>query len=1493
MTAPLAPPREASATLDSEPAACYPTGGGSSFTHTNPYAALADDSDTESDADTSTSPPWFTNQLHVNVFERVMKEMVRHHSKTWPATNLEAEPKSDAAITDSAAEVKLHLMHRWIRWHRTLRVASSPAWYNDKASALWGRISMHRLRFKGERKWYMVVATSDTQRRVLVLAAPPRLFPDDAARDRHAELQATYRDTRDNLFAPGMRIIPNLLSPLLCDEELRLGITEGFRSKHIYHPKQYTGRNYGAAKTHPELFETQLAKERGVYNEGPLHYIPHIVQPAGGVYYPEKAKFRILWNAKASGYNDSLHPAGGDFDGIDEVLRHYTPNCWQSGSDARDAFRHWAKEQVDCDNLGIFSPATQSYDRARYLIFGARDSPEIQGRMSQALKQLWTAHVPRLSSTPQGSFKAAGAWVDDYHNVHHGSLTLAEATRQHEAFVAFNLSIGHVLAEEKHVPPTKTKEYVGLLINSAEQWAGVTDKRAGKIIEEIEETLLDFDTLTDPDGLHLLDLQAGAGSTAHALFLAGHPVTSHWQVESSPSARTKAEDTSYALAEAFPGYATATLARDVNGITENHVRQLYNLNMLSFAALDARRDASATATATTALKILEWTQQHNPAVQYLFHCVTGDATTTALLSRALGPPCSGLYNRTYWTSWRVTRSSEPHHNKAESPHHTEELASIFAHFRRPTARPCHVNSSISRLRVASLTGKLQYCAKVVPGMQSHLVPLYHVRDAFLDNRTRDLSPKAQWGDDVAVKMSSAGLSSLRWCAEALAKRHRRRYYCTGSPDTTGFWCGKTASTADELASASHTTEGIPIIRTDASGTGGGAVHGDALRLAVPWTGNHAFLALDTVSSNYRELSMVCIALEEWGAHFRNSRVLVMCDNSVSVAVVHKQGSQTLPLNDLYWRLHQACENNNIDLALRHIKGVENCLADALSRYVRLKDHSDWQFDPAEFNAISNEVGQHDVDTGADPMGNNALTSRYWSALDDGASQPWEALRCWCNCDYLQLERYLKRHRLTNRNTGSSATFVIPYWPDKPWWRLIKGLRLLALYPTGTQLFTAPDWASLKNLDGSFSTDPKRRTINTTVWPVLILHSPPFDSGTNGGDKTGANRATGRLTDWRMLPEMSGDCGRDADILRTLQEIPMRQLYRNGPYAHRPGSGVLPLPTETRATVPNSQYTSKQGNVHSTRRRPTSDGERSSQRVNGSSPPQGTPRLHQLRLPARRSEPSGNTRAGGGVYNILAEPSRPATRLEHRGKLPSRRHGLAPADATVHTASSKPGPLEGGADAAQGRERQLQAAFQSEKGVDPLRSTEHAPARFHDGKKRPSPAPMLHHLHSGHHSPPRSGVLARVLRSDELADGDTGDFSPRLRHHHPSAVRTETVHFHPHRQGQERQSMETAHNGHSSLRHSAVHPPRGRARGISHHRSTAVGGFPLRSSAHWEKFSDFPHDTVHLLRTSIQTGVPSHVPSGRNWHRNGVRRDFVPKIHGAMALGRRLGQTSHR
>ena len=86
--------------------------------------------------------------------------------------------------------------------------------------------------------------------------------------------------------------------------------------------------------------------------------------------------------------------------------------------------------------------------------------------------------------------------------------------------------------------------------------------------------------------------------------------------------------------------------------------------------------------------------------------------------------------------------------------------------------------------------------------------------------------------------------------------------------------------------------------------------------------------------------------------------------------------------------------------------MDNVLADALSRYERSVDTSDWRYNPEEFEWVAHELGRPDVDSCADPMGNNALCERFHSVVDDCVGHPWDGLHTWCNGDYKQLERLL-------------------------------------------------------------------------------------------------------------------------------------------------------------------------------------------------------------------------------------------------------------------------------------------------------------------------------------------------------------------------------------------------------------------------------------------------------------------------------------------------------
>jgi len=175
------------------------------------------------------------------------------------------------------------------------------------------------------------VRTADLQRRMLVLHVPTGRGT-RAQKSEHAERQCTYRDTPDDMFAPGIRVTPALQGKL--DEpELKDILREGFRPRFIKEPKTRQGRNYGGVLEHADKVEAQLQKERGVYNEGPLHYTPFHHHRRECHLLPRKKQTAPSWTAKKSKHNECLDNYGGPFDPLEEALRWQRAACWQSGWD--------------------------------------------------------------------------------------------------------------------------------------------------------------------------------------------------------------------------------------------------------------------------------------------------------------------------------------------------------------------------------------------------------------------------------------------------------------------------------------------------------------------------------------------------------------------------------------------------------------------------------------------------------------------------------------------------------------------------------------------------------------------------------------------------------------------------------------------------------------------------------------------------------------------------------------------------------------------------------------------------------------------------------------------------------------------------------------------------------------------------------------------------------------------------------------------------------
>ncbi|KAM4748862.1 uncharacterized protein WCC33_006262 [Rhinophrynus dorsalis] len=83
---------------------------------------------------------------------------------------------------------------------------------------------------------------------------------------------------------------------------------------------------------------------------------------------------------------------------------------------------------------------------------------------------------------------------------------------------------------------------------------------------------------------------------------------------------------------------------------------------------------------------------------------------------------------------------------------------------------------------------------------------------------------------------------------------------------------------------------------------------------------------------FLELFPIVVAVEVWGELFRNSRVVFWTDNIGVVHVVNRSTSASPPVLALLRFLVLRCLQLNISFRAKHVPGLENDIADALSRF---------------------------------------------------------------------------------------------------------------------------------------------------------------------------------------------------------------------------------------------------------------------------------------------------------------------------------------------------------------------------------------------------------------------------------------------------------------------------------------------------------------------------------------------------------------------------------
>ena len=138
---------------------------------------------------------------------------------------------------------------------------------------------------------------------------------------------------------------------------------------------------------------------------------------------------------------------------------------------------------------------------------------------------------------------------------------------------------------------------------------------------------------------------------------------------------------------------------------------------------------------------------------------------------------------------------------------------------------------------------------------------------------------------------------------------------------------------------------------------------------------------------------------------------------------------------------------------------------------------DWQFKRELFLALNKKFGPFTLDGACDVAGSNAHVAENFCSKDDPFQRrDLSGQNIWLNPPFSQAADFLEHYlRSKAKDPTIRGVFILPKWPSRPWWKLVKNFKLYKEYPAGSQLFTCP---APYAVTGRTALDPIK-------WPVQI------------------------------------------------------------------------------------------------------------------------------------------------------------------------------------------------------------------------------------------------------------------------------------------------------------------------------------------------------------------------------------------------------------------------
>ena len=198
----------------------------------------------------------------------------------------------------------------------------------------------------------------------------------------------------------------------------------------------------------------------------------------------------------------------------------------------------------------------------------------------------------------------------------------------------------------------------------------------------------------------------------------------------------------------------------------------------------------------------------------------------------------------------------------------------------------------TKRELLSLIGKLSFACKVIPSGRIFL------------QRLIDISTTVE-KLHYHLPLSQEAKLDLKWWLEVLPQ------WSGGSLILESHW---TSSSTMELF-------------TDASGNEGWGAYWTGRWISAHWSTPQT-----TMSIAWKELYAIVLSAHSWGSLWQRRKIRVHCDNQTVVDIWESGTSKSPEIMALVRMLFFCAAHNNFNVCVQHIPGVNNVIADALSRF---------------------------------------------------------------------------------------------------------------------------------------------------------------------------------------------------------------------------------------------------------------------------------------------------------------------------------------------------------------------------------------------------------------------------------------------------------------------------------------------------------------------------------------------------------------------------------